>query len=91
VFVDTFAGRAGSFLQHGVAAIGFHLRHRLGVVRTDQRASRVAPPVPRGPAMDPELLRRLAEVARTVGMLEWSRRYAEIIAHPEAAGSSVKT
>ncbi len=34
---------------------------------------------PLGPALDRELFRQLTEVARTAGIVEWSRRYADIV------------
>jgi hypothetical protein len=68
VFVDTVAGRAGTLWQHGIAAIGFHLRREVA-----------ARPVPRGPAIDSEVMKLLEEAARSVGKLDWSRRYYEIM------------
>ena len=68
VFVATVAGRAGSLWQHGIAAIGFQVRR--------EACTR---PVPRGPAIDPKIMKQLEEAARTVGKLDWSRRYHEIM------------
>jgi hypothetical protein len=73
VFVENLAGRAGMLLQHGVAVLGFHLRHPFAIERPQ------AAPAPRSPGMDPEIMRQLLEAARTVGKLDWSRRYTEIV------------
>jgi hypothetical protein len=76
VFVDTVAGRAGNLWHQSVAAIGFQVRSRLGIEPPGHPAGY---PVPRGPAMDSAVMIELLEAARTVGKLEWSRRYAEIV------------
>lgn len=80
VLVDTLAGRAGTVLRQGAAAIGFRIPGSRSPRACDVHPTgSVGRPVPRGPAIDPSIMAQLEEAARTAGKLGWSRRYAEIV------------